>query len=95
MVVYYPSISTQLDLWTGEIDRVPWAGRSPRELTRGRKFLFSRREPQKSVSDFVDTAQLELWPPTEKALRFVYRGAPLLQEVKDESGSETSARRPS
>jgi len=30
---------------------IPWEGRTPRSLTRVGMSLFSRREPQKSVSD--------------------------------------------
>ena len=73
-------ISSQLDLWQAELDALPWHGRSPRELTRVALGLFSRREPQKSMRDFVDTEQLELWPPAKTA-PWRYQGAPLLQEV--------------
>ncbi len=72
--------SSQLDLWESELVALPWRGQSPRALTRCRKALFSRQEPPKSVSEFVDIDQLELWPPAKKAPRFHYRGAPLLQE---------------
>jgi len=72
--------STQLDLWQVELDALPWQGRAPRDLTRGRMSLFLRREPQKDDRFFVDPGQFEHelagneGPP-------VYRGAPLLQEV--------------
>ena len=49
--------------------QIPWEGRSPRELTKIRMFLFSRREPQKSMSELVVGAQLELWPITNRSGR--------------------------
>ncbi len=71
----------QLDLWQAELDALPWQGRRPRDLTRGARALFLRREPQKDDRFFVDPDQLEIWVRGGNALRFVYRGAPLLQEV--------------
>ncbi len=68
--------SEQLWLWPDE----PWEGQAPRDLTAGRFGLFSRREPQKSMSDPADGAQLEFWPTGQKA-PWKYQGAPLLKEV--------------
>ncbi len=46
----------ELDLFPG----VPWNGRAPRGLTRGRSALFLRQEPPgHGVS--LDSAQLSLW----------------------------------
>jgi len=76
---------SQLDLFEGTrhaVNRVPWAGRSPRDLTRGAKLLFLRREPQKSVSDPVSPLQLEMWPSWPKNAPRKYRGAPLLIEPR-------------
>jgi len=72
--------SAQLDLWQGELDALPWQGRSPRVLTRGHLGLIFKARAVKSVSEFVDPLQLELRLTTKKA-PWVYRGAPLLQEV--------------
>ncbi len=47
--------------------RVPWNGRSPRELTRAHNSLFLRHGPQKSVSDLVCVGQLELFVAGQNA----------------------------
>ncbi len=73
--------SAQLDLWEGELDALPWRGKSPRGLTRGRKLLFFRREPQKSERFFVDPEQYELFPAAKRRpLGETHLGAPLLIE---------------
>lgn len=41
--------------------RIPWEGRCPRGLTKGSKLLFLRQEPPKSVSEFVDPEQGDLF----------------------------------
>ena len=69
--------SSQLDLWQAELDALPWQGQSSRVLTRSRKALFLRREPQKDDCFFVDPDQFDLWLTAKKAPR-IYRGAPLL-----------------
>jgi len=55
---YTPRVGEQyvLDLFKG----VPWDGRSPRVLTRGRSALFLRREPP-SHAVYVDPEQLDFW----------------------------------
>ena len=73
-------MATQLELPFEEWRREPWAGKSPRALTRGSLALFLRREPQKDERFFVDPDQLELWPVADKA-PWKYQGAPLLKEV--------------
>ncbi len=75
-------IATQLDLWQAEVMASPWQGRSPRGLTRARKFLFLRREPQKDDRKFVDQNQLDLFPAAIKLLPRSYGGAPLLVPLK-------------
>ena len=72
--------------WNGQLDLfqdnlvLPWNGRSPRSLTRGRKALFLQRERQKNERFFVDTDQVILWTATKRA-PWKYQGAPLLMEV--------------
>jgi len=58
--------SSQLDLWQRGLDDLPWGGRSPRALTKGRLALFLRREPLKDERFFVDPDQLELFPAAKK-----------------------------
>ena len=60
---------------------VPWDGRSPRDLTRGRMLLFSRREPQKPERFFIDGNQGDLFPAAIRG-PLEYRGAPLLVPLK-------------
>ncbi len=60
--------------------RIPWAGRSPRDLTRASSSVIFKARAEKSVSDFVDADQVDLWPTGKKA-PWVYQGAPLLKEV--------------
>ncbi len=71
--------SEQLSL--GLFSEEPWDGQSPRYLTRGRKALFLRQEPQKSVSEFVDPDQYDIWPTSPERPPVIYRGAPLLVEI--------------
>ena len=73
--------STQLDLWQSEVDAMPWGGRSPRSLTRVRMSLFFEQERQKHERFFVDENQVDMFKRAKKAPR-IYRGAPLLQEVR-------------
>ena len=59
--------------------RIPWDGRSPRDLTRVRFSPIFKAQAEKSVSDFVsDENQFDLWLPMEKA-PWIYQGAPLLK----------------
>jgi len=55
----------------------PWDGQAPRSLTRGRKALFLRREPQKDDSFFVDPNQYDLFLAAIPGRR-QYGGAPSL-----------------
>jgi len=70
----------QLDLFE-DIVRLPWHGRCPRSLTRGAKALFFRQAPQRTPAIF-DADQLTLFPRPVKKGPPIYRGAPLLLEVK-------------
>ena len=56
---------------------IPWGGVSPRELTASYERFILKAQAAKSVSDFVDPEQYDLWLPFRK-IPFVYRGAPLL-----------------
>jgi len=69
--------SAQLDLFEAELKELPWRGQSPRALTKAAKSLFLRQEPPKSMSEFVDLAQYEIWPIGQRAPRHS-RGAPSL-----------------
>ncbi len=51
----------QLALEGEEILRIPWEGRSPRALTRGSLSGIFETRGGKSVSDFVDPAQVDLF----------------------------------
>ncbi len=60
--------------------REPWGGRSPRELTAAYARFTLKAQAAKSVSDFVDPDQYDLWLSGEKAPR-IYLGAPLLVDI--------------
>ncbi len=66
----------QLDLFV-DVDRIPWYGVRPRDLTRGAKLLFLRREPG-DMSSQPDPLQCEMFF-RHQARR--YSGAPLIKEV--------------
>jgi len=67
----------ELPLFAGE----PWAGRSPRVLTKGYIPLFLRRKPQKDERFFVDPEQLDLFRAAKRGPRRS-AGAPLLIPLK-------------
>ena len=56
---------------------LPWEGRSPRALTKGYERFTLKAQAAKSVSDFVDPEQYDLWLTMKKA-PWKYQGAPLL-----------------
>ncbi len=60
--------------------RLPWEGRSPRELTKVQMSLFSSQEAQKSMSEFKDPAQLEFCFERQKRAPRKYGGSPSLLE---------------
>ncbi len=62
-----------------DVASLPWYGVTPRDLTRARQSLFSKRERQKTT-DFADPEQLE-FAFVSTVLPWKYTGAPLLQEV--------------
>jgi len=71
-------VGDQLCLFEGGLAvlRLPWNGRSPRALTRGHRRFILKAQADKSMGDFVDPAQGDLWPEwTEGPF---YEGAPLL-----------------
>ncbi len=61
----------------------PWQGVSPRVLTEGYKRFNLKAQAAKSMSDFVDPEQYDLWMFIKKA-PWKYQGAPLLKEVSHE-----------
>ena len=76
-------ISDQLELALDDVRvKIPWAGRSPRDLTRARSPIFLSQEAQKSVSDLIYVDQLELLPEAVKEGP-PFRGAPLLIPLED------------
>ncbi len=60
--------------------RLPWGGRSPRALTRVALRGILKAQADKSVSNFVDPEQYDLWLPIKKA-PWQYEGAPLLRSL--------------
>ena len=62
--------------------RIPWEGRSPRDLTRvGLSGIFKAQAAKNTGGD-DRTGQLELWPElAEEGPAVVYRGAPLLRAL--------------
>ena len=70
--------SEQLFLELGVVEvRVPWDGRSPRELTTSYKQFILKAELPGDVSAVKDPLQLELFGQSEKG-GDGYAGAPLL-----------------
>jgi len=73
-------MSEQLELFVWPaLERLPWGGARPRDLTRGAKLLYLRREPG-DVSSPPDPAQCEMFLKNQ-ARR--YAGAPLLRRLSD------------
>jgi len=59
----------------------PWGGVSPRVLTSAYRRFSLKAQAVKSVSDFVDPEQYDLWLPIQER-PFIYDGAPLLLPLK-------------
>ncbi len=73
-----PRVGDQLELFSakeGGFVRVPWAGRSPRDLTRVATSVILRAQAKKCVSDLASEGQYDLWPIVKGP---AYGGAPLL-----------------
>jgi len=60
-----------------ELD-APWGGQSPRVLTRGHLVVIFKPRGGKSVSDFVDPAQIDMFPEASDGPPHQYAGAPCL-----------------
>ncbi len=78
----------QLDMLEELYEGVPWSGRSPRALTAGYKRVILKTQGEKSVSDFVDPDQYDLFDTRQKKAPVEVRtGAPSLLplpwEVRD------------
>ncbi len=68
-----------LDLVGGTAElRIPWGGRSPRALTRVSLSFIFKPQGEKSMSEFVDPEQCDLFAQTERGPRFYTGAAPLL-----------------
>ncbi len=81
VATYTSTDSDQLDLFEEEIRRLPWRGRSPRELTRGFKALFLGHTPREHERFFASPDQYELELATKKGPRRP-AGASLLIEPR-------------
>ncbi len=69
----------QLELSLG-LARVPWAGTSPRALTRAARSPIFKAQAVKDAR-FRDPAQMDLFGTVTNRAPWVYQGAPLLKEV--------------
>ncbi len=86
-------MNAQLELGLSDVRKaVPWGGRSPRSLTRVRKALFLRQEPQKDACFFVDQNQIDMFPEAIEGPP-QYGGAPLLVPLKEEKRHVLEAKR--
>ncbi len=74
------SIQEELELHDVRL-RIPWGGTSPRALTACYQRHILKAQAEKSVSDFVNADQYDLWLPTKKA-PWKYQGAPLLLSLE-------------
>ncbi len=73
------SVGDQLALALDDVRlQLPWSGRSPRDLTRVASLAIFKPGRQKSVSDFVDPDQIDLFEARQKKEELRYVGAPLL-----------------
>jgi len=73
----------QYELWSdhhGGYVRVPWEGRSPRDLTRVSCSIILKALADKSIRDAVDPLQVDLFVASDRSGPWVgsYLGAPLL-----------------
>ncbi len=68
----------ELALLDERLKRVPWNGRSPRDLTRGAELFIFQQRAEKSVRDFVNDDQGDLFEAPRKRAPADYAGAPLL-----------------
>ena len=75
-----PRVGEQLSFFEGGLYslRDPWCGRSPRALTRVALGLILKPRAEKSVSDFVDPEQYDLWPSGQKDGPLYEGAVPLL-----------------
>ena len=70
-------ISDQLALALDDVRlKTPWGGASPRELTAAYLRFTLKAQAAKSMSDFVDPEQCDLF--AQKKAPWIYQGAPLL-----------------
>ena len=73
--------SCQLTMHAVLFEGEAWLGRSPRALTRVGLGLILQPRGVKSVSDFVDPAQYDMFPADSTDGPWVYQGAPLLRAL--------------
>ncbi len=77
----YTRIGDQFELFPRSVMRsleVPWGGRSPRGLTRGALGVILKTQGEKSVIDFVNPEQGDLWVPKKTVLPHLWGGTPSL-----------------
>ena len=60
---------------------LPWAGTSPRALIRGYVSFILKAQAKKSVSDFVNADQVDLFEARIKRAPVLYTGAPSLLPI--------------
>ncbi len=70
-----------------EILRLPWGGRSPRALTRVALSLILKTQGEKSMGDFVDPEQYDLWLPIKKRSPSYAGASPLVPLPRRTHGS--------
>ena len=73
--------SCQLTMHAVLFEGEAWVGRSSRALTRVGLGLILQPGGVKSVSDFVDPAQYDMFPEDSKKAPWAYQGAPLLRAL--------------
>ncbi len=77
---------SQLELSLGDpVLNVPWAGRSPRGLTRGANIVILKAQAAKEHGRFILCNQLEMWPAAENAAGDPSPAAPSLLPLPWES----------
>ena len=64
-----------------DLAQQPWGGQSPRVLTAAYKRSILKAQADKSVSDFVNADQYDLFEAVCKKAPAIYAGAPLLQRL--------------
>ncbi len=78
----------ELELRDGRI-RIPWNGTSPRALTRVHLGLIFQARAAKSVSDFVNPDQLDLFENSNGEPPHLWGGSPSLLPLLEDNHGKT------